>query len=278
MKKDSATELAAGRRIDDLKTILLWEGEIDNARVREVLGVKSVWASRLLAELSAACADFTYRDTSHSPLRVRLGTQIFHRKVSVDAYLRILAGGHAAAFDVEDCRLDLSVVAPATFAAVASAIKSGTGLRVSYRSMSNPAGASRIIFPHAIVRAPRRWHVRAWCDTRKDFRDFNFGRMSDPALIDEDAPASRNKDKGWNTMVTVNVVAHPSMTPAQQVMIADEYFPGKSSRKLTMRRCQIGYVIQDLNIATVPDLQMPPQFQLCVKNTGQILPLFPKDN
>lgn len=278
MKNDLATELAAGRRIDDLKTILLWEGQIDNARVREVLGVKSVWASRLLAEVAAACADFTYRDTSHSPLKVRPAARIFHQKVDVDAYLRVLAGGHALDLGVEDCRLDLSIVAPATFAAVAGAIRSGTGLRITYRSMSNPTGASRIIFPHAIVRAPRRWHVRAWCDTRKDFRDFNFGRMSDPEPIDDDAPASRDKDIGWKTMVTVDVVAHPSMTPEQQAMIASEYFPGKSSRKLTMRRCQIGYVILDLNIATEPDLQKPPQFQLCVKNAGRVLPLFPKDN
>lgn len=277
MKNDPATELTGGRRIDDLKTILLWEGQIDNARVREVLGVKSVWASRLLAELAVVCADFTYRDTSHSPLRVKPGARIFRQKAGVDAYLQVLNGRHTPHFGVQDCRLDLSVVAPATFATVGSAIKSGTGLRITYRSMSNPIGASRIIFPHAIIRAPRRWHVRAWCDTRKDFRDFNFGRMSDPEPIDDEAPASRDKDKDWNTMVTVEVVAHPSMTDEQQSMIAKEYFPGKKSRKLMMRRCQIGYVILDLNIATEPDLQKPPQFQLCVKNAGPILPLFPKD-
>ncbi len=266
-----------GGRLRDLELILIWEGQIDNPRVREVLGVKAVWASRLIAELAAASSDFTYRETSHSPLRIKPGVSLRGQNSSADDYLRVLLASQAPDAGLEDCRRDLSVIAPTTFAIVAASIKRGSALKVMYRSMSNPSGASRTIYPHAIIRAPRRWHLRAWCDTRKDFRDFNFGRMTAVEAIDQPAPAGRDEDKAWNSMVSVEVVAHPALTEQQRAMIADEYFPKAAARKLTMRRCLIGYVIQDLNIATDPVIQLPPQFQLCVTHAKSILPLFPKD-
>lgn len=264
-------------RLRDLETILIWEGQIDNPRVREILGVKAVWASRLIAQLAAASSDIAYRETSHSPLRIRAEASLVGRKCSADDYLRVLQASQAVSAALEDCRRDLSVIVPATFSVVARAIRRGTGLKVTYRSMSNPSGTPRILYPHAIIRAPRRWHIRAWCDTRKGFRDFNFGRMTAVEAVDQPAPARRDDDKAWNTLVSVDIVAHPALTEQQRAMIADEYFPGASARKLKMRRCLIGYVIQDLNIATDPETQLPPQFQLCVIHAENILPLFPKD-
>jgi hypothetical protein len=35
-----------------MEVLLRWEGEIDNSRLREVFGIQSVQASRLLAALS----------------------------------------------------------------------------------------------------------------------------------------------------------------------------------------------------------------------------------
>lgn len=263
------------QRLRDLETILIWEGRIDNPRVREIIGIKPVWASRLIAELASVTSDISYRETSHSPLRLRSNASLRGRKCSVDNYLRVLQASQAENAELEDCRSDLSVIAPATFAMVAQAIRQGTGLRVLYRSMSNPSGAQRTIYPHAIVRAPRRWHVRAWCETRQSFRDFNFGRMTNVVAIDQTAPACRETDNAWNTFVSVDIIAHPALSVQQQAMIADEYFPGASARKLKMRHCLIGYVIQDLNIATTPETQLPPHFQLTVAHAKDILPLFP---
>lgn len=277
MNTNSLDNAPDNGRLRDLETILIWEGQIDNPRVREILGVKAVWASRLVAELAAASSDIAYRETSHSPLRIRPGISLRGHNSSADDYLRVLLASQATGAGLEDCRRDLSVIVPATFAMVAGAIRRGTGLKVMYRSMSNPSGAPRTLYPHAIIRAPRRWHIRAWCETRKDFRDFNFGRIAAVEAVDQPTPAHRDEDKAWNTLVSVDVVAHPALTEQQRAMIADEYFPGAAARKLKMRRCLIGYVIQDLNIATEPATQLPPQFQLCVTHAKNVLPLFPKE-
>lgn len=35
----------------------------------------------------------------------------------------------------------------------------------------------RVIFPHALIHAGTRWHVRAWCTLRQGYRDFNLSRI-----------------------------------------------------------------------------------------------------
>lgn len=260
---------SAADRVADLETVLLWEGEIDNYRIRELLGVQAVWASRLMGALQKRLGDRAVRSTAHAPLRWTPGQQDREKRQSPDDYLRVVAGaGHAAPRGplLEDARRDLSVVAPETFAAVVQAIRKGIGLQLVYRSMNHPTGTDRLVFPHALVRVPRRWHMRAWCTERRAFRDFTLGRVANAKLMEMPAPAARSDDKDWNRIATVTIVAHPDLTAEQQSMIAAEYFPGASARQLKVRRCLVGYIIQDLRLATSPEKHKPPEFQLLVSN------------
>ncbi len=257
-------------RVSDLETILCWEGEIDNQRVRELLGVQPVWASRLLAELAKHMGKRVTRDTSRSPLKL---TSAASKRINIhtlDDYLRVVGVHPSSTNFVEDARLDLSIVAPDVFVTMMQAIKNKMGVRIVYRSMTDPNGSERVIFPHAVVRAPRRWHVRAWCDKRKEFRDFTLGRIVSATSIEALAPCSRNEDDAWNEIVSFYVLAHPDLSPAQQAMIIDEYFPGASARQLSVRRCLTAYIIQDLRLATDTEKQRPPEYQLYVPDALQL--------
>ena len=53
-------------------------------------------------------------------------------------------------------------------------------------------------------------------------------------------------------------------------MIAAEYFPGASARQLSVRRCLVGYIVQDLRLATNPAKHKPPEFQLLVSNAERL--------
>lgn len=264
---------SAADRLTDLETVLLWEGEIDNFRIRELLGVQAVWASRLMGALRKHMGVRAARSTAHAPLRLAPGQADRERRQSPDDYLRIVAAARVAADGeplLEDARRDLSVVAPETFAAVIQAIRRGMGLQLVYRSMNHPAGTERLVFPHALVRAPRRWHMRAWCSERRDFRDFTLGRAARAALVESLAPHRRSEDKDWNEVVTLTVIAHPDLTVEQQTMIAAEYFPGASARQLKVRHCLVGYIIQDLRLATSADKHKPPEYQLLVSNAKKL--------
>ena len=164
------------------------------------------------------------RASAHAPLEF---ADPRSARRSPDEYLRIvshhqdrLVGGF-----VEDARIDLSAVAPQVFSTLFRAVKQQTGVQIIYRSMSSPAGSERIIFPHAFVRAPRRWHVRAWCAQRLSYRDFTLGRMASAELVDTPNMNPQDGDAEWLRMLELVVVAHPALSIAQQEMIAHEYFP-----------------------------------------------------
>lgn len=264
-------------RLADLETVLLWEGEIDNLRIRELFGVQSVWASRLLSELTRHMGKRARRPTAYAPLQLAPDANSRGKRQSPDEYLRIVAGSPRETRGeqlFEDARRDLSVVAPEVFSSVVKAMRSGAGLQLVYRSLNHPTGTERIVFPHALIRVPRRWHMRAWCAERRDFRDFTLGRVSSATLLEKPAPQGRANDKEWNDIVSFNVVAHPELTPDQQSMIAAEYFPGASARNLKVRRCLAPYIIQDLRLATDPKKHTPPDYQLLVHDAHKLRLLF----
>lgn len=267
----------APERLSDLETVLLWEGEIDNLRIRELFGVQSVWASRLLAELTRHMGKRARRATAYAPLQLAPDVNGRGKRQSPDEYLRVVTGSTGeiqggALF--EDARRDLSIVAPEVFSSVVKAMRTGAGLRLLYRSLNHPTGTKRVVFPHALVRVPRRWHMRAWCSERRDFRDFTLGRVASASLLEKKAPQGRSNDKDWNDIVSFSVVAHPELTPEQQSMIAAEYFPGASARNLKVRRCLAPYIIQDLRLATDAKKHTPPEYQLLVHDARKLRLLF----
>jgi len=172
--------------------------------------------------------------------------------------------------------MDLAAASPAVFSAVFRAITAGTGLSMVYRSMSSPEGTTRLVFPHALVRAPRRWHMRAWCSERQDFRDFTLGRVASVQVVDEAATRRRKDDEEWNAQLELELVAHPALSVEQQDMIAGEYFAGAKSLRLKVRQCLAAYIIQDLRLSTDERRHVPPEYQLLVNNTETLPPLFNK--
>lgn len=254
-----------------MEVLLRWEGEIDNSRLREVFGIQSVQASRLLAAFLSEFGEAVTRATPYAPVTATKSFRPRFAGNSPDDYLQLvqqLASTHVDA-TVEDLRLDLAPVLPALFAVISQACRRCVGLRIRYRSLAAPEGQDRLIFPHALVRAARRWHTRAWCSQRQDFRDFALGRIGNAVLDVEPAPAAALVDREWAEFVKLVVKAHPSLPDGQARLLRDEYLGGEESRALRVRRCMVGYTVQDLRIATEPARQTPPEYQLVLANAGE---------
>ena len=256
-------------RLRDMEVLLRWEGEIDNSRLREVFGIQTVQASRLLAGFLAEFTDTVTRVTPYAPITA---TQSFRPRLagnSPDEYLQLVQKIGASHIDsaVEDLRLDLAPVSPALFAVITQACRRRVGLRIRYRSLAAPEGQERLVYPHVLVRAARRWHARAWCVQRQAFRDFALGRIAQAALDTEPAPAAAHTDKDWSELVKLVVEAHPDLPVGQAQLLRDEYLGGEESRTLQVRRCMVGYTLQDLRIATELTRQTPPEYQLALSNS-----------
>jgi hypothetical protein len=260
-------------RLAELETVTLWEGEITNERIRTLLGVKPVYASRLLSALWRRLSGRAERTSPHAPLEMLYASTSDQALQSPDSYLHLLnsyAHLDTSNGSVIDARLDLSQISPVVFSRILRAIRETRGLQIEYRSMNNPLGMKRIVFPHALVRAPRRWHMRAWCVEREDFRDFTLGRIAALSELELKSEKFREDDPKWNRIIGLTIGPHPALDSNQRKMIAAEFFPRAALLKLNVRECLAPYVIQDLRVATKYEKQTPPEYQLALLNVTDL--------
>ncbi len=256
-------------RLRFMEGVLAWEGEIGNARVRKLFGLQPVQASRLLAEFRALMGNYIVEDGRARVLKP-VAPESFETDVSLDEYARQTLAGADNNPCVIDARVDLTEVRPAVFASLRKASLAKTGVVISYASMTNPVFEERTIFPHSIIHIGRRWHVRAWCGRRQEFRDFTLGRIKSAYAFTNSAPRTMNDDLAWHKIVQLDLAAHRKLSPQQQEVVRSENFGGAENRRLPVRACLAQYVIQDLRAAVAPESELPPEFQIEVANAAQL--------
>lgn len=278
------------QRLTLLASILLWEGRLNNARLREIFDLSSVRASEWIREFRETYPGWTewnsktrsYHATTKAYRSDGSGEQ---RKqsdaTSLSQYLGLVGIPHSVTEPSQSRAIwaafpDLSIPSPRTFALVSEAIRERQTLQITYRSMREPTPHLRVIAPHSLIRAGRRWHLRAFSSTNQDFRDYALGRVEKVERLDSPAERTEKDDRAWMTKVPVRLVAHPDLTPEQEALIRFEYFNNTAARVDTCRGALVSYFIQDVRAAIDPAKQQPPDFQMAVANIEEVRPwLFP---
>lgn len=289
----------SSNRVWMIRNILQWEGRISRRRVQELFGLSGTRASEWIREFREHCPSWTFWD---SRTRLYRATESAYIQGTVKAsdearslaqYLALVGipDAHPAIAAVDEradlpsmgegssepqrCFVwaafpDLTPPMPQLFAVLSEACSTQRAVRISYRSMREPAPQLREISPHSLVRAGRRWHVRAFCVVRGAFRDFALGRIGQATLLDSACAQPQSADKTWNAKVNVRLVAHPHLTPDQARLIQFEYFHDTSARMDTHRAALVPYFIQDIRAATDTNKQCPPEYQLAVANIEEV--------
>lgn len=256
-------------RLRIMEGVLVWEGEIGNARVRKLFDIQPVQASRLLGEFRLLMGDSIVEDGRAKVLKLA-SPESFETDICLEEYARNTLAGKGTNPCVIDARIDLAEVQPTVFAVLRKASQTKTGVVINYASMTNPEFEERTIFPHSIIHIGRRWHVRAWCVKRQDFRDFTLGRIKSALPVTESAPRTIDNDEAWQKVCMVELAAHRKLSAQQQAIIRSENFGGLEGRSLPIRSCFVQYIIQDLRAATDPDKEVPPEFQIEITNATQL--------
>ena len=278
------------QRLALLTSILLWEGRLNNARLRGIFDLSSVRASEWIREFRETYPGWTEWNSKtrsyHATMKAYRpdasgGQHKLSDATSLSQYLGLVGIPHSVTEPSESRAIwaafpDLSVPSPRTFALVSEAIRERQTLRITYRSMREPTPHQRVIAPHSLIRAGRRWHLRAFSSTNQDFRDYALGRVEKVERLASPAERTEKDDRAWMTKVPVRLVAHPDLTPEQEAIIRFEYFNNTSARVDTCRGALVSYFIQDIRAAIDPAKQRPPDFQMAVANIKEVRPwLFP---
>ncbi len=278
------------QRLTLLASILLWEGRLNNARLREIFDLSSVRASEWIREFRETYPGWTEWNSKtrsyHATMKAYRSDGSGEQRKQSDAtslsqYLGLVGIPHSVTEPSQSRAIwaafpDLSIPSPRTFALVSEAIRERQTLQITYRSMREPTPHLRVIAPHSLIRAGRRWHLRAFSSTNQDFRDYALGRVEKVERLDSPAERTEKDDRAWMTKVPVRLVAHPDLTPEQEALIRFEYFNNTAARVDTCRGALVSYFIQDVRAAIDPAKQQPPDFQMAVANIEEVRPwLFP---
>ena len=171
---------------------------------------------------------------------------------------------------LEEMRWPARNVDPALIRSLVEAIKYNQRMEVDYVSVKQPDREGRIIAPHTMVFTGERWHVRAWCEKNRDYRDFVLSRFrGTPELL---GPSKNlvEDDLEWQTEVTMNIVPNPDLTSAQQSVVAEDYGMLKGKMNITIRAQLIPYALNLLRIDINSETENPLSNQLVLGNASTL--------
>jgi hypothetical protein len=250
---------SALQRLQFIEFRLLWEGHVNRSDLMETFGIsvpQSTLDFREYMERAPNNMDYDKRRRFYFPTT---GFKPVFISESAEGYLLQLIAlgtsreeqsipvliGATPAFDilpVPERRVDSS-----TLRQILECIRESASIEIHYQSLSSQASGWRRITPHALASDGLRWHVRAYCHTKEQFRDFVLGRIID---IRDKQPSEilKTADTEWNEIVKVTIAPNPALTEDQQKIIERDYAMKRGKTVITVRRSLLFYLKRRLGI------------------------------
>lgn len=128
------------------------------------------------------------------------------------------------------------------------AINRSLQLKIDYQSLNSTKKKTTIISPHSMVFNGFRWHVRAYSESHKMYRDFLPIRISDAKLLSVKSTQTMEKDTAWNTYVDLEFAPHPSLSKEQQKILLKDYKATAETWFESVRKPMVHYRLEFLAI------------------------------
>lgn len=160
------------------------------------------------------------------------------------------------------------LISPIVLRVLIQAAREQRRVDIDYVSLSSPQVSGRILVPHTIVNDGFRWHVRAYCEKRSQYRDFVLSRFRNAPEILDKSDHGREGDTDWNEIVDIKVVSNPYLDDAQQAVVAQDYAMINGCISIKSRKALVSYAVKRLNICLDKCLlkRNPEEFQLTAFN------------
>src|SRR5690606_18059217 len=130
----------------------------------------------------------------------------------------------------------------------------------------NPNHDQRVIVPHTLVHTGSRWHVRAYCEKNRSFRDFVLSRFIEVPEVVTEADITPDQDIAWNTWVDIIIRPDSRMKKEQRQVVEREYGMTDGALKVTTRGPLVQYYLDLMQIDTQVIKVNPNSQQIVVEN------------
>lgn len=158
--------------------------------------------------------------------------------------------------------------------AVVHAMRNLQKINICYQSISDFDPAIRAISPHTLVHDGYRWHVRAYCHQREEFRDFLLSRILGVLDSEKDIPRIE-LDVTWNKIVCLKLAPHPLLSPSQKKLIELDYDMTDGVYKIECRQALIFYIFRQLGLERDYSNVDPNAQQIILSNIDEIKDYLP---
>lgn len=262
------------RRLEFIDFRLRWDGRFNRSDLTGFFGISIPQASLDIAEYSKrAPENLIYDKTEKLYVRGALFRALFPSS-SLKHYLDDLlqtSGRHEIPYgSFLGWHPPVARVAPPArhlrsevVIAVVRAIRNKQSVEVRYHSSSVPEPTVRTVSPHALAFDGFRWHMRAYCHLRSQYRDFSLSRVA--TIRDGVAePVIGEQDIEWNTIVKLVLTPHPGLDENHRRMIELDFGMHNGACEYECRQALLFYALQQLRLDDVETSNRSPESQQIV--------------
>lgn len=282
MTDDIEIRWGLAQRFEFIEWRTYWEGRINRRDLEQMFQVSSPQASSDLQrylEATKEVAGHAVRENIRydATEKTYLATPDFRPKyldLSADNYLSQLHAITTGAIRKADTwfeQVPPADVSPTlsrgphafTLRAILRAMEKHDAISINYRSLTSTG--MRTIWPHAFAHDGFRWHVRALCLEKLEYRDYVLGRI---LSIGEQKPCDANAadDLEWQTKFDLELVAHPGLDLEQKSTIEHDYRLKNGKLIVKLRLALAYYFIKRYNLDLRGAQIEPARAQLFLQN------------
>jgi hypothetical protein len=280
----SKTRWGQERRLHFIDFRLQWEGRINRGDLTQFFGISVPQASTDIAKYSDVAAHNIDYNASSKYYYALPGFRRVYPTSGAGQYLAQLLALDRGVLRPEESFLGkvppmgsapipTRTVDEATLKRLVRAITESRSVEIDYYSITSVEATSRRISPHAFGHDGLRWHVRAYCHLREDFRDFVIGRILESNESDEPGMDAR-ADTAWHNEVTLVLAPHPDLKPDQRRGIEFDYGMDGGCVTMKCRQAMLYYVLRRLDLED-DGKPRPSHRQVVIANLSAIAPLLP---
>ena len=266
-----------------IETVAWWEGRLTTVHLTQSFGISRQQASK----------DINTYITEHAPKNLTYDRQIkgyvpskqfkpLFIDDSASAYLHLLNQTHSRAPHVEGLALAYAhtmvlevpdrTIRPEVLRPLLKACRDSEVIEVAYVSLANPAPETRLIAPHTLIYTGMRWHVRAYCEKNREYRDFVLSRLRGQPEFERKTENLIDEDEDWNTKVAVIIEPDSRLKPEQKAIIEADFGMEDGVLVIPTRRALVKYVLQRFQIDPKKLDPKAAAQQIVVRNLDELKP------
>jgi predicted DNA-binding transcriptional regulator YafY len=266
-----------------IETVAWWEGRLTTGHLIQSFGISRQQASK----------DINTYITEHAPKNLTYDKQLkgyvpskqfkpLFIDDSASAYLHLLNQTHSRAPHVEGLALAYAhtmvlevpdrTIRPEVLRPLLKACRDSEVIEVAYVSLANPAPETRLIAPHTLIYTGMRWHVRAYCEKNREYRDFVLSRLRGQPEFERKTENLIDEDEDWNTKVAVIIEPDSRLKPEQKAIIEADFGMEDGVLVIPTRRALVKYVLQRFQIDPKKLDPKAAAQQIVVRNLDELKP------